>query len=402
MSASPLSRGAWQLTRWEQAAGMALGEDAATGPLPRGTRVQTARAAFEDAVLAALLTPPCVLSFSGGRDSSAVLAVATRLARREGLAMPVPVSLRFPGLPESDEDAHQESVVRHIGLAHWERVDATSDIDLLGAPARRSMQTHGVLWPANTHFHDPVARLARGGSVVTGFGGDEVMAPGWTWDRVNRVIGRQVRPRRSDALWLAAAASPLPVRRWALRRRRHAAPVIPRPWLHPEAARRVDDMLLTGRAAEAVRFDRGVDRNWWRARYRVLTAQSLQLLASSHGATMHHPFADPRFLAALAADRGRFPPADRSVAMDALFGDLLPPGILHRESKAEFGRAFWGSDTRDFVATWDGSGLDEALVRPEVLQRMWRAEELDGRSLVLLQTAWAASAVGQVTGQAAG
>src|SRR5262245_65085870 len=61
--------------------------DAAEPPLP----------AFERAVLPALRRGPCLVSFSGGRDSSAVLAVATGIARREGLPLPVPVKNVFPG-----------------------------------------------------------------------------------------------------------------------------------------------------------------------------------------------------------------------------------------------------------------------------------------------------------------
>ena len=54
-------------------------------------------------MLRALRRPPCLVSFSGGLDSSALLAVATAVARREGLDDPVPATLVVPGSPESDE-----------------------------------------------------------------------------------------------------------------------------------------------------------------------------------------------------------------------------------------------------------------------------------------------------------
>ena len=57
-------------------------EDPAPLPEPGGLGV---RGALEAAVLPALQRPPCLVSFSGGRDSSAVLAVAADVARRHGL-----------------------------------------------------------------------------------------------------------------------------------------------------------------------------------------------------------------------------------------------------------------------------------------------------------------------------
>src|SRR3954463_7149340 len=79
-------------------------------------------AALEDVLREALLRPPCVIAFSGGRDSSALLAVATRLAAREGLQPPGAVTQPFPPLPETDESEWQELVARHIGLRDWVRI----------------------------------------------------------------------------------------------------------------------------------------------------------------------------------------------------------------------------------------------------------------------------------------
>ncbi|HEY2429742.1 MAG TPA: hypothetical protein VGI06_12480, partial [Acidimicrobiales bacterium] len=53
------------------------------------------RAALEAAILDGLRRPPCIVAFSGGRDSSAVLAVAVDAARRHGLAPPVPLTHVF-------------------------------------------------------------------------------------------------------------------------------------------------------------------------------------------------------------------------------------------------------------------------------------------------------------------
>ena len=59
--------------------------------------------AIEDVIRPALLRPPCLVSFSGGRDSSAILATATAIARRDGLALPIPATYRFPEAPHTQE-----------------------------------------------------------------------------------------------------------------------------------------------------------------------------------------------------------------------------------------------------------------------------------------------------------
>src|SRR4051794_38463388 len=159
-----------QLTPLEVALGIPYDLDDAVAPLPAakvcrpGRASSFARAALEGVVLAALHRPPCLVSFSGGRDSSAVLAVAASVARREGLPAPVPVSLRFPGAADSYESEWQEQVVRHVGIRDWHRVELGNELDLLGDMAKRVMAAHGPLWPFNAHLLVPTATLAAGGT----------------------------------------------------------------------------------------------------------------------------------------------------------------------------------------------------------------------------------------------
>src|SRR5215212_1324990 len=83
-------------TSLEIAAGRMFGEHGGAAGIARlDDRRLTPLEALEEAVLPALTQPPCLVSFSGGRDSSSVLAAATRAARREGLPAPVPVTLRI-------------------------------------------------------------------------------------------------------------------------------------------------------------------------------------------------------------------------------------------------------------------------------------------------------------------
>src|SRR5687767_6252 len=72
--------------------------------------------ALQDVLVPALRRPPCVVAFSGGRDSALVLAGAVAAARREGLDEPIAVSVRFPNAPDADESHWQERVVRYLKL----------------------------------------------------------------------------------------------------------------------------------------------------------------------------------------------------------------------------------------------------------------------------------------------
>jgi hypothetical protein len=88
------------LASLEVATGIVLGVD--TPLVDEGPR-RTPAEAIEAVLRPALERAPCLVSFSGGRDSSAVLASATDLARREGLPLPIPATNRFPDAPGSDE-----------------------------------------------------------------------------------------------------------------------------------------------------------------------------------------------------------------------------------------------------------------------------------------------------------
>ena len=115
--------------------------------------------------------------FSGGRDSSAVLALAVHVARRNGAPLPIPVTLRFPDHPESDETNWQEMVVRHLDLTEWIVIDRP-DADLLEPGITELLSTEGLLYPSQIGSYLPIVAAAAGGIVLTGEGGDESFG-GW-------------------------------------------------------------------------------------------------------------------------------------------------------------------------------------------------------------------------------
>ncbi len=368
-----------ELTPLEVSCGLVLGR--APRPLPPADGLGPL-ATLEALVRPALERPPCLVSFSGGRDSSAVLAAATALARREGLALPVPATHRFPEAEETDEREWQEQVVVALGLDDWLRIDSTDELDLVGPVASAALLRHGLLWPPNAHFHAPLLEAAAGGSLLTGIGGDEAFSES-QWSRARAVGSGNARPEPRDALRLGFAVSPTRIRRRVLRRR------VPGGfgWLRPEANDAVWNALVAEWATEPLGWSRRIR---WLAGARYLQAgiDCLALLGADVDAQIVHPLADTRFLAALAAlpRKERF--ADRTAAMRSIFGDLLPDAVLARDSKASFDGAFWHRHSRAFAASWDGEAADTSLVDPDALRAEWAKERPDARTFTLLQAAW--------------
>jgi len=374
--------------------GVVFGEHPGTPRLPATPEECDPLDALELPVLRALQRPPCVVSFSGGRDSSTVLAVATRVARREGLALPIPVTLRFSDTPETDESAWQELVVSALRLPDWQRRAVVGEeLDFVGPLAQNVLRRHGVVWPPNSHVHTPLFEYAKDGTMLTGVDGDGLFGE-WRWWRAASVAAGRARPTARDVLRLMHAAAPRTLRRrWA--RLRDPFGVT---WLQPGAYRAAAAAWAAELGDEPVRWDRRVA---WYARRRSLAvfSETSRLIAEDFGARVLHPFLDSGFLAALAHRGGRAGFGSRSMLMDAVFGEVLPAAIVTRRTKAEFTRALFGDASRRFVAGFDGraiSGIPRDLVDEAALRREWVQPTPDSRSQTLLQAAWLAALESQV------
>lgn len=361
-------------------------------PLPLPADAGTPIEALERAILPALLRPPCLVSFSGGRDSSTILAIAVRLARREGLELPVPATNRFPQAAGSDESEWQERVIVHLGLTEWLRLEFGDELDTVGPVAMRALRKHGPRTPFNAHFHMPLFEEALGGSLITGIGGDEALGV-QRWARAASVLAGRVRPRPRDVLSVGLAAAPTPVRRAVLARR--DTPIF-LPWLRPKAQQEVWSRWIATVASQPLRWQ---GRFAWyrRLRYIRLGLESLDLLARDHRTHVYHPFVDAGFSAAIAAlpRDDRF--LGRTAAMRELFGDLLPQEVTARRTKSNYDFAFWSEHSRRLVESWDGNTIDPELVDPEILRDEWSKRNPDSRTYLLLQTValGAASAAGE-------
>jgi Asparagine synthase len=373
-------------TEFDIAIGTMLGIDAGAPTLPPIGRSQVPLDALETAVGRALRRAPCFVAFSGGRDSSAVLATAVSVARRDRLPMPVPVTLRFPDAPAANESDWQERVVRFLGIDDWERVRVPSgELDWVGPVASSLLRRHGVLYSPSTFFYGPLLEHVRGGSMLTGHGGDQVFGP-WPWGASStRVRGRSVRTGRR-LMRLGYRAAPGPLRRGVVRH----LPGPRFPWLRPHAEAKAAEAWRGDLSAKPRRWD---DNARWQLRRRFLRAsqRSLGLLAGDLDCLLIHPLLDLRFVAALGRGGGAGGFGDRTDVMRAVFGGLLPDGILTRRSKATYHDVLWRRPSHDFAARWTGEGIPDALVDPEALRAHWLRPRPRFMSAMLLQSAWLAA-----------
>jgi asparagine synthetase B (glutamine-hydrolysing) len=358
-----------------------------TLPPPTGV-VTTPRAALEEVVRAGLLRPPCGIAFSGGRDSSLVLAVATHVARREGLPEPVPVTKVFPGVPRAEEDEWQKTVVDHLRLQDWQRIVIGDELDLLGQMARERLLEHGVVWPPTVHGDVPMLELLGGGTLLDGEGGDEVL--GVTSHRIaplSRLI-RAPRPLRWRRVRSAlGAVAPGGVRSRHVRRQWTEHTLT---WLRPAARDAVAAALGEVEAAQPLSFSASV-RMVPRRRTQLLARRNRRILATPYDVDVSSPLLDPIVVHALAEHGGVLGPGDRTMALRALASDLLPDSIMSRTTKAEFGGAYMGQPTRDFAEHWTGNGVDPALIDVDELRRLWRSDQRIAPTAALLQSAWLGS-----------
>jgi hypothetical protein len=370
----------------ELATGLPLGIDSTAIPLPEPSTA-TAREVLEAELMPALARPPCVLSFSGGRDSSAMLALATLVARRKALPDPIPVTWRFPAHPSTDETRWQEHFIAHLGLHEWEILNFNEELEILGEMATGLLRAHGQLWPATTHLNLPALTRARGGSMLVSADLRDLLDR-WRFARAHEVMRGRVRPQRRDARRVAIALTPRTVRR-----RLGRAELATRfPWLRP-AAQRLLFERVGGAYNEPGRWDRWLGR-FGGLRYLALAERSLAIVAREQDVIVWRPIRSPAFLAALARDGGASGFGGRAGITPRLFGDLLPDAVLMRvPTRAEFRGVLWGDRSRAFARSWAGGGVDHELVDTETLRAIWTGTRSDFHSsaAAVAQTAWLAA-----------
>lgn len=365
----------------ELIAGFPHGREAVPEPQP----VEHPRLELERAVREALLRPPCLVAFSGGRDSSAVLALATHIARSEDLALPVPLVLEYPGDERAGEREWQDRVLAHLGLVA-ERVDGRAGRDLLGVEGQAALRRYGVVWPPV--YHDKLALLAlcRGGTLMTGDGGDEVLGP----QRLTPLTVALRRGRRAGRrMWIAGARSisPAAIRAWEA-----ARSFQPRPWLKPSVQAQVRDLVVADVRSTPLHWGRAV-RAWRYTRSTTLGVHGFSVVCSNEGVRLCQPFLDVRVVDAIAGAFGPWGTNGRGDALQRLVGDLLPRSVIYRPGKATFNSVTFGPVTRAFLQAWDGTGLPADLVDAKALREEWQREVPSATTVALAQAAYLAAGV---------
>jgi hypothetical protein len=373
-----------ELTPLEAVAGCPLGGRGRSTPrLSRAGREPLA--ALAKAIEGSLASGPPAVAFSGGRDSSLLLAVAARVCNNAGIEPPLPVTLCMPSpVAEADERHWQERVLEYLKIPDWHRIEIGGELDLVGPYARRHLLRDGLLCPANAHSVVPMLEAAGQRCLIVGLGGDELLSP-QQWLSVHNLVGRRRNPQPRDVVRLAGAAVPRRVR-WLARP--SALKGSEMGWLQPAIRRRLDRLARRG-FEEPVRWRTAV-RDAAARRDVILPLQAMERLAQAGGHRIAAPLLDPGFVGALARAGGRGGWGSRTATMEALAHDLLPEDVIERRSKAHFNRVFFGEESRTFAAAWSGRGLDETLVDPEVLRHEWLSEVPDFRTSLLLQSAWLA------------
>jgi asparagine synthase (glutamine-hydrolysing) len=373
------------LTALEAAVGYPLGGTARPTPrlAPAGDEPL---AALTRAIERTLDNGSPAVAFSGGRDSSLLLAVAARICRRAGLEPPLPITLCAPEhLPEADERRWQELVVEHLQIPYWRRIPIQGELDLIGPYARRHLLRDGVLFPANAHSVVPMFEAAGRRCLLVGLGGDVLLSPP-QWRSINDLLARRRRPEPRDLARLLACGVPRQVR--GLARSISPQRLEELEWLRPAARSGLARSVKTG--CEQPVWWRSAVRHLAACRHVVLPLRAQKRLAEVSGHELSAPLLDPGFVGALARAGGRCGWGSRTATMDALARDLLPSELVGRKTKAYFNRVFFGEESRAFAVAWSGGGLDERLVDPEALRREWLSDVPDFRTALLLQSAWLA------------
>ena len=350
-------------------------------PASTTTALRDPRRAIDEATSSAFSRQQVFVSFSGGRDSSAVLALAVEFARRNGRPDPVPVILRYPGHDDADETDWQKMVLRHLGLSNEIVHERRTPQTYLDAEVKSSLRERGLLWPAALHLDHVVFQTARGGMLLTGEGGDEVLGA-----RRITPITLLVRERRRPSLALIQWALQSLEPRWLVRRR------ILRELIGTPLAGWVGSDTLRDMATE--RASLRAPLHWGNETRMIIDGivpevltHNLAVLCGDFDIEARHPLLDEGFLHAWAESGGRWGFAGRTDAMRRLFSDLLPEPILSRSTKAHFGSSRWGEAERDFALNWDGSGLP-ADIDPERIRAHWLSEHPSGTSALALHAAW--------------
>src|SRR5262249_31652677 len=139
-------------------------------------------------------------------------------------------------------------------LVDWQRIQIGDELDLVGPLAAARLIEHGVVWPPPIHGDVPMLELVRGGSLLDGEGGDEVLGVGA--HRIAPMTALLVAPR--PLRWRRVRRALVPVAPGRLRarhlRRRLDADSLT--WLRPAGRDLLVDALKVAELQKPLSFAR--------------------------------------------------------------------------------------------------------------------------------------------------
>jgi len=364
----------------EIASGMVFGFDTSIPDPPRSKGDIDAE--LEQILIPALRRPPCGVAFSGGRDSSAVLAAATSVARLHQLPDPIPITFRFPNAKDTDETSYQESMIRHLGISEWSRIEPGDSLDVLGDASTRLTAQHGLLYPGNIHFLVPMLEVLRGGALLTGVGGDEMLNGHPNHAFAAMLVGKQ---RPSRALIRGFAKRYLRRERARQEVRQRAASYFR--WLVPEARRVVIEEIAQASSADLLFADRHLTSVVYRMRYLHRARIDMTRVAEGFGVSLVQPFLNAGFVGAVAARVGGVGRPTRADLMKELFGGLLPLELNERVSKARFDDVFWTKHAASAVTSQSVHPLSD-VVDEQALRQLWSSDAPKGNTYLIVKYLW--------------
>lgn len=365
-----------RLTAEEQTYAFPWTDHAIATPHTRKVR-DSPRTVLERVVASAFSDRPVYVLFSGGRDSSAVLALAIREARRLGADDPVPVIIRHRNAPRSEEREWQELVLDHLAVSSPRVVNFHGEQSLLSEAATESLRQHGLLWPPALHLHRAIYRTLEPGTILTGEGGDLI------------IEGRRITPL-ADTLRQGRLRTSLRAARQLMRETKVRSQLAERlteasPWLTPQARRHLYSAVDS--PPEPLRWNRSLKSDT-STRPAVLARSNFESVVRAHGHIPLNPLENAEFVRSLEHAGGMFGLGSRTQMMRYLFHDLLPDAVLSRTSKAAFNETRWLELEHSFARDWRGEGIDHDLIDAEALRHAWLSPMPSPLAAVHLHAAW--------------
>jgi asparagine synthetase B (glutamine-hydrolysing) len=340
-----------------------------------------------EARLVDLLHRPAFVLFSGGVDSSFLLALATQLARRHGLEEPTAITYRYPNEHTRPDEQYQDALAESIGLRNWVVIERES-AEVIGPDAERVIRILGDLpGVATISAHMAaidVARQRPGSVIITGEGGDTTFSfqpasipaalaqSAWRNVRRPRVFAQHVR---RSLPFVAPKVRPASLLEWY-------------PFLTADGLAEIHRRKLLPPRRRPLGRLRAIDMNQQRG-YVLDGIASFDSLAAHHGIGYLHPLREDAFVTALVRTTPRRAFTGRNELLEHLWPGVLTDVVRNRPGKAHFTEVYFGEACREFARRWDGRSLASPYIDNERLRDCWLGDTpFPGAHL--LQAAWAA------------